>query len=428
MKTLTYRNSIFATIIGNCMEWFDYALIGYIAPRYLDIYPQEGASINPLFFIYGFALFGRPIGGLLFGYLGDILGRRLIMIMSIALMATGALLAAILPSLFYFSLLTPMLLLIILIIHNLSAGGETPASVTFLYESFPTHLRPFAISWVNFGFFLGVFLSTLDFSSLFWELKLEQFLDWGWRLPFLISAFLGFVGLSFRKKLHESPKFQEEKLHHHLARNPLKVLFKNYKKQFMLGACLFVIHSCLLNTFVIFGPTYFQTFLKRSADEVLTLSIFSMLVTMLSSTLGGVLSLKISSLKIIKVSLVTLILLAFPIYQLFQSSSIVALFFANSLLAILTGLITSLIPSLACGLFPVSIRCVGYSACRSIPLPFIDGMIPILFSWAIAFKGFVMIPAYAIVISAVISFVALAIVSNVKKEMFQEARADPLNT
>lgn len=428
MKTLTYRNSIFATIIGNCMEWFDYALIGYIAPRYLSIYPQESASINPLFFIYAVALLGRPIGGLLFGYLGDTLGRRLILIMSIALMSTGALLAAVLPSLFYFSLLTPMLLLLILIIHNLSAGGETPASVTYLYESFPSHLRPFAISWVNFGFFLGVFLSTLDFSSLFWELKEEQFLDWGWRLPFLISAFLGFIGLSFRKKLHESPKFEHEKLHHHLAKNPLKVLFKNYKLEFTLGACLFVIHSCLLNTFVIFGPTYFQTFLKRSSDEVLTLSIFSMLLTMLASTCAGSLSLKYSSVKIVKISLILVMLLAFPIYQLYQSSSILALFCASSLLAILTGFITSLIPSIACGLFPVAIRCVGYSACRSIPLPFIDGLIPILFSWAIAYKGFNMIPAYAIVISGMISIVTLIYVTKYKSRLFQEVNHDPLKS
>jgi MHS family proline/betaine transporter-like MFS transporter len=402
-----YRTSIFATIIGNCMEWFDYALIGYVAPRYLDIYPQEKAAINPLFFIYAVALIGRPLGGIVFGYLGDLLGRRLILILSITLMATGALFTALLPSLFSFSLLTPMLLLLILLVHNLSAGGETPATVAYLYETFPIRLRSFALSWVNFGFFLGVFLSTLDFSALFWELKEQQFLDWGWRLPFFFSAFLGFLGLSFRKKLHETPQFSYAKLHHHLLKNPLKSLFQNYKKEFFLGAGMLCLHSIAINTLVIFGPSYFQTYLKRTPDETLTLSIFSMMVAMLATSLAGYLSLKISTYKLLKSLAFLLIILTLPIYILLQSASIVPLFVANGLLAILISMFSALIPIFVCDLFPANLRCIGYSSCRNLPIPLIDGAVPLLLSWLITSKGLLLAPAYAIIIGAVISVVSM---------------------
>jgi len=220
------------------MEWFDYAMIGYIAPRYLSIYPDQGSTINPLFFIYGASLLGRPLGGILFSYLGDILGRRLILILSIALMAIGSVFTLFLPSSFYFSVLTPMLLLLILLIHNISAGGEAPASITYLYEMAPKHLRPFATSWVYFGFFLGVFLSTADFSSLYWELSEEKFLAWGWKIPFLFSAFIGFLGLYFRNKLDETPLFKNEKSHHELLKNPLRKIISTYKKEAFFGMYL----------------------------------------------------------------------------------------------------------------------------------------------------------------------------------------------
>jgi MHS family proline/betaine transporter-like MFS transporter len=313
MNYKSFRTSIFATIIGNCMEWFDYALIGYIAPRYLNLYPQEKAAINPLFFIYCVALIGRPIGGLLFGYLGDTHGRRLILILSITLMATGAFFTALLPSIYYFSLLTPMILLLILLVHNISAGGETPATIAYLYETFPSRLRAFGLSWVNFGFFLGVFLSTVDFSALYWELREDQFLDWGWRIPFFISAFLGLVGLSFRKKLDESPQFKFDKKHHTLLKNPLTKLFKDYKKQFFLGVGMLCLHSIAINTLVIFGPSYFQTYLKRTPDETLTLSIFTMLIAMLSTSLAGYLALKIQTYKLLKITAIALIILVYPI-------------------------------------------------------------------------------------------------------------------
>ncbi len=412
MNYKSFRTSIFATIIGNCMEWFDYALIGYIAPRYLNLYPQEKAAINPLFFIYCVALIGRPIGGLLFGYLGDTHGRRLILILSITLMATGAFFTALLPSIYYFSLLTPMILLLILLVHNISAGGETPATIAYLYETFPSRLRAFALSWVNFGFFLGVFLSTVDFSALYWELREDQFLDWGWKIPFFISAFLGLVGLSFRKKLDESPQFKFDKKHHTLLKNPLIKLFKDYKKQFFLGVGMLCLHSIAINTLVIFGPSYFQTYLKRTPDETLTLSIFTMLIAMLSTSLAGYLALKIQTYKLLKITAIALIILVYPIYLALQSASIIPLFFANGLLAFLISIFSALIPIFVCDLFPSNLRCSGYSACRNLPIPFIDGAIPLVLSWLISSKQMILAPAFAIMIGAFISFISMLLIEH----------------
>jgi MFS transporter, MHS family, proline/betaine transporter len=407
MNLKIFRSSIFATIIGNSLEWFDYALIGYIAPRYINLYPSEAAIINPLFFIYSIALIGRPIGGLLFGYLGDILGRRLILILSISLMATGTLFAALLPSLFSFSILTPMLLLLILLFHNISAGGETAGTVVYLYESFPKKMRPFALSWVNFGFFLGVFFSTIDFSSLFWELQKEQFLDWGWRLPFVFSALIGFGGLAFRRKLHETPRFLEMKSHHELLKKPFQMLLKNYKKEILIGTGLLFCHTISINTLVIFGPSYFQTYLNRTPDETLTLCIFAMMIGMLSTAFSGYISLKIDAFRFSKLITAALAILAIPLFTLMQSAEIVPLFIAYALLTFLSSAYSAVMPTFICDLFPSKMMCSGYSLCRNFPIAFLTAVIPLLLSWMISAKGIILSPAYLIVLGAILSLVSL---------------------
>lgn len=407
MNYKIYRTSIFATIIGNAMEWFDYALIGYIAPRYISIYPEEQATINPLFFIYTVALLGRPLGGLLFGYLGDTLGRRLILILSIALMTTGAIFAVILPSIFSFSLLTPMLLALIMILHNVTAGGETPASVCYLYESFPQKFRPFALSFVTFGFFLGIFFSSIDFAALYWKLQLSEFLDWGWRLPFLLSALIGLLGLFFRSKLHESPQFQHEKLTHTVSKNPYKELFKNYKTNILLGCGLLTFYIISINTVVIFGPTYLQTFLKKSPDEALTLSVFAMMIGILSTSLAGFLSLKHCSKKIVKLAAILTIFTSIPLFTMLQSNSLFLVFFSYSFFTLLASMYSALIPSLVCSLFPPSVRCSGFSVCNNFPIPLLTAFVPLVLSWLISIKKMTMAPAYMIILSAFVSLISI---------------------
>jgi MFS transporter, MHS family, proline/betaine transporter len=407
MNYKIYRTSIFATILGNAMEWFDYALIGYIAPRYLSIYPSEQSAINPLFFIYTVALLGRPMGGLLFGYLGDTLGRRLILILSIALMTTGAIFAVILPSVFSFSLLTPMLLALIMILHNVTAGGETPASVCYLYESFPQKLRPFALSFVTFGFFLGIFFSSIDFAALFWKLKQSEFLDWGWRLPFLLSAVIGLIGLFFRSKLHETPQFQHEKTMHAIIKRPYRELFKNYKSSIILGCGLLTFYIISINTVVIFGPTYLQTYLNKSPDETLTLSVFAMMVGILSTAFAGFLSLKNCSKKIVKLAATMSIFASIPIFSLLQSDSLFLVFFSYCLLTVLSSIYSALIPSLVCSLFPSSVRCSGFSLCNNFPIPLLTAFVPLVLSWLISTKKMMLAPAYLIIISAFVSLISI---------------------
>lgn len=407
MNYRKFRFSIIATIIGNSMEWFDYALIGYIAPRYLSIYPSEKAAINPLFFIYTVALLGRPIGGLLFGYLGDKLGRRLILILSIALMTTGGIFALILPSIFSFSLLTPMLLLLIMLIHNVTAGGETPASVCYLYESFPKHLRPFALSFVTFGFFLGIFFSTIDIASLYWKLELSEFLAYGWKLPLIFSVTVGFCGLIYRSKLHETPTFQEDKERHTLEKKPYKELFNNYKSNLLLGSGLLTFYIISINTVVVFGPTYLQTYLNKSPDETLTLSVFAMMIGLLSAGFAGYLSLKFCVKKILKLTAAITIFSALPIFTALQSSSMFVVFFSYSLFTVLAGLYSALIPSIVCHLFPSKLRCSGFSICNNFPIPLITAMVPLSLSWMITQRGVILAPAYLIIISAFISLVSI---------------------
>jgi MHS family proline/betaine transporter-like MFS transporter len=209
------KKIIRAGIIGNVMEWYDFAIYGYFALIIGKlIFPSSSASTSVIAafgaFAAGFLM--RPIGSLIFGNIGDKLGRKRALLISVLMMAIPTFLIGVLPVHEQIGITAPILLVILRMLQGLSVGGEYTTSVVFLVENSPDGRRGFMASWSGWGAVAGILLGSAVASLITTLLTPVQLASWGWRLPFLIGIIIAFVGFYIRRHLPDiSPVSNQEK-------------------------------------------------------------------------------------------------------------------------------------------------------------------------------------------------------------------------
>ncbi len=410
------RYNIFASIIGNSMEWFDFALFGYLAPLFAQIFLQgskDQKTLFSLFFLYFIGILARPIGGILFSFFGDTLGRRSVLLLSVSFMTAGALITSLLPTRDLAGIFASVLLLFAVILHNLSAGGENPAVVSFLFESAPKPLRSFAVSWVYFGVFTGTLLGTIDFSALFWQLSGKQFATWGWRIPFITAAFFGVVGFLLRRNLHESTSFNKEKKQHQLEKNPLFATLRDHRSSLQKGFFLSLVDPVLVHSLITFMPSYLQYFIKLSPTQSLNMSMYSLALCIGVTPLSGLLAERIGRVRMLKILTAAIFIVAYPLFSLFQEGIIYKIIIGQGILCVLTALVVGVLPSAVCELFPTSVRCTGYALSHNVAVAIFGGTAPLILSFGIQRTGWLTFPSLYLMFGALIAFLAL---SRIKKD------------
>ena len=227
----TLRKVIAASAIGNFVEWFDFAVYGFLAVTIASLFFPPG---NPtLALLQTFAVFAvsfalRPLGGIVFGILGDRIGRKRVLSITVLLMAGATTLIGLLPTYASIGLVAPLLLALARCLQGFSAGGEYAGACAFLMEHAPTEQKARYGSFVPVSTFAAFACAAgLVFGMGFW-LDEAQMQAWGWRLPFLIAAPLGLVGLYMRLRLDESPAFQALAAQAHPEHSPLRETLREH--------------------------------------------------------------------------------------------------------------------------------------------------------------------------------------------------------
>ncbi len=230
------KKLIAASSLGTIFEWYDFYLYGYMAFIISKhFFSSLESSIAFIFSLLAFAcgfLF-RPLGALLFGHLGDLLGRKIIFISTITIMGVATFLVGLLPTYHQIGIYAPTLLILLRIIQGLAMGGEYGGAIIYVAEFAPHHKRASYTSWIQIAPSLGYFLSVLSiliFQSMFGS---QAFEIWAWRLPFLSSLFYLIISIYLRVRMQESAAFQHLKLNGGLSYSPFKEAFfekKNFKR------------------------------------------------------------------------------------------------------------------------------------------------------------------------------------------------------
>jgi MFS family permease len=270
MNVETKQNSIFKVIgassLGTLIEWYDFYIFGSLATIIgAKLFPADaGASalINTLaIFAAGFIV--RPFGALVFGRLGDLIGRKYTFLLTLVLMGGSTFLIGLIPSYESIGYAAPILVLILRLVQGLALGGEYGGAATYVAEHAPKGKRGFFTSWIQTTATLGLFLSLGIIVLSKNIIGADAFADWGWRIPFLLSILLVGVSIYIRLKMHESPMFTKLKTEGNISKNPLKESF-NKKGNFKM--VLLALFGATMGQGVIWytGQFYAQSFIENT--------------------------------------------------------------------------------------------------------------------------------------------------------------------
>ncbi|GAB2903756.1 MFS transporter [Paralcaligenes ginsengisoli] len=236
------RRVIFASSLGTVFEWYDFYLYGSLAAIiashfFSGVNPTAGFIFALLAFAAGFAV--RPFGALVFGRLGDLVGRKYTFLITILIMGLSTFLVGVLPSYSSIGIAAPIMLISLRMLQGLALGGEYGGAAIYVAEHAPQHRRGFYTSWIQTTATMGLFLSLLMVLGIRSVLGEESFLDWGWRVPFLISSGLLGISVWIRMRLNESPAFKKMQAAGAGSKAPIKESFGQWKNLKIVLLALF---------------------------------------------------------------------------------------------------------------------------------------------------------------------------------------------
>ena len=238
LNTTMMRRILASSFLGSMIEFYDFILFATAASivfsqvYFVDLDPGLGLFLS--FTILAVGYVARPIGGIVFGHFGDKIGRKGVLVTSMMLMGGTTVAIGLLPPTATIGVAAPILLTVFRVIQGLAVGGEWGGAMLIALEHSPKKRRGFAASFANMGGPAGAVLATVVM-SVFTLLPDEQFISWGWRIPFLLSAVLVFIGLIIRMKVHESPIFQKLQDKADERKVPLLEVVSKYPKNLILG-------------------------------------------------------------------------------------------------------------------------------------------------------------------------------------------------
>lgn len=405
----TLRKAIGASAMGNAVEWFDYGVYGVMVVYISTVFfPGDQATVWALG-TFAVSFLVRPLGGLFWGPLGDRIGRKSVLAITILLMAAATFAIGLLPSYDSIGWLAPALLIFLRLIQGFSTGGEYGGAATFMAEYAPDRKRGFYGSFLEFGTLAGFALGTLI--ALVSELTLgsEAMADWGWRIPFLIAGPLGVIGWYLRTKLEDTPVFREAEDKGETessAGMAVKDLVTKFWRPMLAMAGLVVALNVVNYTLLAYMPTYLQDTIDMDADATLTVVLIGQLVMMVLIPFFGRLSDRVGRKPLWWTSLIGLFVLAVPLYLMMA---------VNFWLAMLAFAILGLlyIPQLATisatfpSLFPTHVRYAGFAITYNTSTAIFGGTAPAANEAIIEATGVSLVPALYMMAACAIGMVAM---------------------
>ncbi|MCZ7466266.1 MFS transporter [Rhizobium rhizogenes] len=315
------KKVIFASSLGTVFEWYDFYLYGslaiYIGANFFSQYPETTRNIFALLaFAAGFLV--RPFGALVFGRLGDIVGRKYTFLITILIMGVSTFLVGVLPSASQIGIAAPIILIILRMLQGLALGGEYGGAATYVAEHAPNGRRGYYTSWIQTTATLGLFLSLVVILGVQFALGKEAFAAWGWRIPFLVSVLLLGVSVWIRLKMNESPAFKKMKEEGKTSKAPLSEAFGQWKNAKI--ALLALVGAVIGQAVVWYTGQFYALFFLQSILKVDGQSANIMVAAALILGTGffvlfGWLSDKIGRKPIIMAGLVLAMLTYFPLFK-----------------------------------------------------------------------------------------------------------------
>ncbi|WP_047608584.1 MFS transporter [Rahnella aquatilis] len=410
------RRALVAGSVGNFIEWYEFGVYGYlatlIAGNFFTLEGQTGMTGLLLTYAsFALAFFCRPIGAIIFGRIGDRIGRKPTLIAVVLLMTLATAIIGLLPTYAQIGVAAPLLLTLMRMFQGLFAGGEFGGAVSLMTEFAPKGKRGIYGAWQSFTVSLGLLTGVALVAVLVQTLPEAQMKDWGWRIPFLLALPMGLVALYLRLKLDETPNFVAIKKAEPAAQKTAaeKASAVATAKAIALGIGRMMGWSAGGYTFLVVMPSYLQTSLHATFLQALVATVLANVGFALAILPSGWLSDKIGRKKVMMFAVFAVIVLSFPLLHLLQNpeSSLLTKGIAVLIAGATIGMIAGPGPAMLAEMFPTRVRYTGLGLSYSLSNAVFSGCAGLIITGLIKETGNLDIPAYYVVATCVVSLFAL---------------------
>ena len=384
------RRAIVGAAVGNTVEWFDFATYSFLATTLAVVFFPPGNPTTALlstFAVFAAAFFVRPIGGLVFGPMGDKIGRRRVLATVIILMSVSTFAIGLLPSYATIGILAPILLVVARCLQGFSAGGEFGGASTFLAEYSPDDRRGFLVSWLEFSTLIGFLL--------------------GWRVPFLLAGPLGIVGLYIRLRLEDTPEFRALESTGEVSDSPFRETLTDNWKQILQVGGLVIIQNVGFYVVLSYMTTYFQEPLGFSSTTGALSTTITLLVGMALIPPLGALSDRVGRKPLLLAACIGYAVLTYPLFLLLNTGSLVAAIFSQVMLGALLAVFISTSIAALTELFPTRVRYGGFSIGYNFSVAIFGGSSPYLAQYLVSTTGNPLSPAFIVIGAAVMTLLVV---------------------
>ncbi|MFD7444827.1 glycine betaine/L-proline transporter ProP [Streptomyces sp. NPDC059909] len=409
------KRAVKAAALGNAMEWFDFGVYSYLAVTLGKVFFPSGnptAQLLSTFGAFAAAFLVRPIGGMIFGPLGDRIGRQKILALTMIMMAAGTFAIGLIPSYATIGVGAPILLLAARLVQGFSTGGEYAGATTFIAEYAPDRKRGFFGSWLEFGTLAGYIAGAGLVTLMTALLSSDDLLSWGWRIPFLIAGPMGVIGLYLRTKLEETPAFAAElekaaRQERERPKVPLRDMITGQWKALLLCMGLVLIFNVTDYMLLSYMPSYLTSELHYDETHGLLVVLGVMALMMIVQPFAGALSDRIGRRPVIAAGCAGFFFLSIPALLLIRQGSLFAIALGMGALGLLLVCFTAAMPSALPALFPTRVRYGSLSIGFNVSVSLFGGTTPLVVTALIGATGNVMMPAYYMMAAAIIGGAAV---------------------
>lgn len=405
------KRALTAGSVGNFIEWYEFAVYGFLATLIAEnFFRLQGESaltgILLTYASFAIAFFFRPLGAVLFGRMGDRIGRKPTLIFVLIMMTLATAAIGLVPTYAQLGVLAPLIITGLRILQGLFAGGEYGGAVSLMTEFAPPGRRGLYGAWQSFTVALGLLAGAAIVALLSRLLTPEEMQSWGWRIPFFIALPLGGIALWLRAGMEETPAFIRQQAQ---PREKVTASLSDTLKTILLGICRLMVWSAAGYTWLVIMPTYLQASLHTGFNEALLIAVISNLGFAVTIIPAGMLSDRIGRRTVMVSAAILLLVLSLPLLNLLQAENTatglkgLVVFIAGGVVGLLAGPG----PAMLSEMFPTRVRYTGLGLAYSLSNALFSGCAGLIITGLIKETGNPDIPAWYVMATALVSIVAL---------------------
>lgn len=414
--TRAVRRTVLGGVVGSFVEFYEFSVYAVLATTLAAVFfPAADPSTGLLsaLAVFAVAFFARPLGGFVWGAVGDRIGRRRTLALTVILMSVATTLMGVLPGYASIGVAAPVLLIVLRFLQGVSAGGEISGAVSFIAEHSPPGRRGLYVGLISVGSVVGTLLGSLFPGILLLTLSAGAMESWGWRLPLLLALPMGVIGLFIRRRLDETPHFLALRAERGRAGNPVGAALRGAVNRRLLvkSFCLIAVNASSFYMIVGYLPSFASKSLALTGYQAFAPSVIALAACLLAEVLGSWWSDLIGRRPVLLISGVGLLLLSYPSFLLITSGSFGLIAVGLVAFGTLAGGYAAVTNSTLTEMFPTRTRVSGHGITYNLSVALFGGSAPYLLTWLGGVTGSSMVGAFYVMLLALVSLPAVLMVT-----------------